>query len=221
MGCLRPLQLLHVSLKREKIVSSSPEHVAMLDPFVPLLATTIKSKHVLVSRCAGYYSPQCYCCCELLCETECTALLAALLAARHGTDEVESTVLAGSLCNTAVPAVDVEVPSALVVSPPGLLHTGAILHPRAACTAWGCRWNQPGASAHCLQDNDSCNQVLPGGRRVRITAAGVWGRGRGRCGCSGHHVRMHVGDDISWMEVFSCLPLVENRIIIIANEMEE
>ena len=155
VGCLPPLQLLHVSLKREKIVPSSPEHVAMLDPFVPLLATTIKSKHVLVSQCAGYYGPQCYCCCELLCETVCTAL--------HETDEVESTVLAGSHCNTAVPAVDVEVPSALVVSPPGLLHTGAILHPRAAYTAWGCRWNQPGASAHCLQDNDSCNQVLPGG----------------------------------------------------------
>ena len=32
---------------------------------------------------------------------------------------------------------------------------------------------------------------------------------------------MHVGDDISWMEVFSCLPFMENRIIIIANEMEE
>ena len=56
-------QLLHVSLKREKIVPSTPEHVAMLDPFVPLLATTIKSKHVPVSChtyiCAWYYSPQC------------------------------------------------------------------------------------------------------------------------------------------------------------------
>ena len=48
MGCLPSTQLLHVSLKRERIVPSTPEHVAMLDPFVSILATTIKSKHAPV-----------------------------------------------------------------------------------------------------------------------------------------------------------------------------
>ena len=52
--CLLSSQLLHVSLKREKIVPSSPELVAMLDPFIPLIATTIKSKHVSVSLSLYY-----------------------------------------------------------------------------------------------------------------------------------------------------------------------
>ena len=78
----------------------------------------------------------------------------------------------GSLCNTAVPAKNVQVPSALAVSPPGCIHTGAILHPWTACTARGCRWNQPRASADRFQDNDSCNPELPGGGCVWVTIAG-------------------------------------------------
>lgn len=167
--CLPHPQLLHVSLKRERIVPSTPEHVAMLDPFVPLLAMTIKSKHVPVSRhtyvhtyisaryCRPRYCHHCNCCvrrieCGVMWWLPCTQL-----------NRMVSTCTAGSLYNAAVPAKDAQVSLALVVSPPNLLYTGAVLHPWTACTAWGCRWDQPGAGPHCLQDNDSCNQGLPGG----------------------------------------------------------